>query len=197
MNLSSIDQLSRHPLLLALVGGIVTGYLIPLLTKRWQDFQKAIETRTRFASETTELVFKLILAVQLAERNAMKPEDYNKAYFEWEVKRAILGSQIRGYFQNPQLALDWLSLSEEVTKIYTLSGTWNEPYRSEVLGSIKATSAGLDMDWEALSNYQLKNKSNDDFQRYSKAWWAVRESLIQKTGDFTKKILEAKTTSFL
>jgi len=202
---SDIDQLLRHPLFLVLATGLISSYLIPRLTRRWQDHQKAIETRTRFASEITESVVKFILAVQIAERKTIEQDvakrkieqdDYNKAYQEWEVKRATLGSQIRGYFQDPQLALDWASLSEAVTEIYALSGTWDEPYRSEVLGRIKAAILDEEIDWESLSDYELKQKSNDDFQRYFKAWWAVREALLLRTGDFVKRILEARTTSF-
>jgi hypothetical protein len=179
-----------------LATGVVTGLVIPHFTERWQDHQKAIETRARFASEVTESVVKLLVSVQLAERNAIEQEKYDQAYQDWEVRRAIIGTQLRGHFRDPQLAVDWGALSEAVTKIYALSGTWSEPYRSQVINELKSYFPQGATEWELLQRHELKEKSEEDFQKYFKAWWNLREAAFLKTGDFVKRILESRTSSY-
>ena len=194
--LSTLDAILRHPLFLILATGLVSGLLIPRLTQRWQDHQKAIETRTRFSSEVTESVVKIVLAVQMAERGAISPESYDEAYHEWEVKRATLGSELRGHFQDGQLAMDWMAFSEEVMQLYILSGTFSEPYRTIVLDKLRKAFPDEEIDWKSLHDFQLKQQGNDAFQTFFNAWWQVREAILVRAGDLTKRILEARTSSF-
>jgi hypothetical protein len=196
ISLPNIAQFLRHPLLLLLATGLISSWLIPGLTKQWQDHEKAIEIRTRLSSEVTESVIKLLLSVQFAERNAIQQDKYNEAYQEWEIKRAVLGTQLRGYFHDPQLAVDWETFSEAVTTIYVLSGTWDEPYRSQVIKKLMSYYSPGATDWELLRHYELKRKSVQDFQRYFKAWWNLREATILKTGDFVKRILHSRTSTY-
>jgi hypothetical protein len=97
--------------------GLVSSYLIPRFTRRWQDHQKAIETRTKVATEVTETVVRFLLAVQRAERNAIDNKAYDSAYQEWEVRRATLESEISGQFQDGSLVTEWTSLAEAVTAL--------------------------------------------------------------------------------
>lgn len=194
--LTGIDMILRHPLFLVLATGLVSSYLIPRLSRRWQDHQEAIETRTRFASEITETVVRFLLSVQLSERRAIKPEQYDAAYQEWEVRRATLGSELRGRFEDASVAADWHALSEAVTALYRLSGTSKEPYRSMVLGELKAYFSDEATDWERLRDLEQAWGSNDDFQGYFAAWWKLREATLRESGELARKILESKTTSF-
>ena len=196
LGLADIDAILRHPLFLVVATGLVTSYLIPRFTRRWQDHQKAIETKTKFATEVTEAVVRFLLAVQLAERRAIDNKDYDSAYQEWEVRRATLESEIRGQFQDDSLATEWASLSEAVTALYRLTGTFSEPYRSQVLEELKAFFSVGATDWQHLQDHQKKWESNDDFQRYFAAWWKLREATLMKSGDLTRRILSSRTTSF-
>lgn len=196
LDLADINALLRHPLFLVVATGLVSSYLIPRLTRRWQDHQKAIEIRTNLATEVTEAVVRFVLAVQLAERRTIDNKAYDSAYQEWEVRRATLESEIRGQFQDGSLATEWASLSEAVTALYRLSGTYSEPYRSQVLEELKAFFSLEPTDWQYLEDYQKKHISNDDFQRYFGAWWKLREATLMKSGDLTRRILSSRTTSF-
>lgn len=195
-NLADLDAILRHPLFLLLATGVVTGYLVPRIAKRWKDHQKGIETRTRFASETTKAVVKFLMAVQLAERNALPQEEYSLAYREWEVRRATLESELRGHFEDGSVARDWASLAEGVTALYRLSGTFSEPYRSSVLEELKVFFSEEATDWEHLRDAKDKMESNERFQEFFGAWWKLREAALLKCGDLGREILAARTTSF-
>ncbi len=194
---SFFDSLLRHPLFLIIVTGLVTGLIIPYVTAEWQNHQKAVDTRAHFGSDITESVVKLVLAVQLAERKQIPQAQYDQAYQDWEIKRAILATQLRGQFRDPQLAVHWTNLSEAVTKIYVLSGTWGEPYRSQVIGDLKAYFTLKSSDWDLLQRHDARKHSTEvEFQNYFKAWWSLREAALLRTGDFVKEVLEARTSSY-
>jgi hypothetical protein len=195
MALRNLDKFLRHPLLLVLATGLFTGFMIPRFTERWQEQQKAIDTRARFASEVTESVVKLLLSVQFAERKSIEQKQYDQAYRDWEVSRAILDTQLRGHFKDPQLAVDWGSLSEAVTKIYVLSGTV-APHRSQVINELRSYFSQEATEWELLERQEFKRKSEEDFQKYFKAWWSLREAALLRTGDFVKRILDSRTSSY-
>lgn len=196
IGLVTIDEVLRHPLFLVLATGLVSSYLIPRLTKRWQDHEQAIETRTRFASEITETVVRFLLEVQLSERRSTNQERYDRAYMEWEVRRATLESELRGRFVDSRIAADWVSLAEAVTGLYRLSGTRSEPYRSNVIEELRRLFGRETTEWEHLRDFQQAWVSNDAFQTYFAAWWKLREAALQKSGELARRILEAKTTSF-
>jgi hypothetical protein len=193
---ATFDAILRHPLFLVAATGIVSSYVIPRLTRRWQDHQKAIETRTRFATEGTEAIVRFLLSVQLAERRAIQSDKYDAAYQEWEVRRATFASELRGQFQDSVVAAEWVSLSEAVTALYRLSGTFSEPYRSAVLTELRTFFSEPATSWEYLTDHKKAWESNDSFQDYFAAWWKLREAVLQKTGDLARKILTSKTTSF-
>ncbi len=108
---------------------------------------KGIETRTRFASEITETVVRFLLEVQLSERRSTNQERYDQAYLEWEVRRAMLESELRGRLVDLGIAADWVSLAEAVTGLYRLSGTTSEPYRSNVIEELKRLFGTNDSIW--------------------------------------------------
>jgi hypothetical protein len=189
---SDFVQVFRHPLVLVFVTALVSSVLVPSITRRWQDQQAAIELRTRFASETTESVVGFLLSVQFAERGAIAQDKYTQAYYDWEVKRATLESRFAGYFADPQLAADWAAFSEAVTAAYRLSGTTQEPYRSQVIGELRTYFAQSGVDWDSLKQHELTLGSIADSQRYFSAWWSLRGAVLSRTADFARRILRSE-----
>jgi hypothetical protein len=151
-----------------------------------------LETRTRLASEVTESVVKFLSAVQSAQQGAIKQDEYDRAYNEFEVRRAILGTQLLSYLRDPQIAADWKTLSDAVIEVYALSDTWREPYLSQRIDKLKSSFSLDASDWELLQRVELKKGSWEDFQRYYKAWWNLREAVLSRTADFTGRILDAR-----
>jgi Domain of unknown function (DUF4062) len=163
--------------------------IAPALT-RWltqRSIRDANETSTRFADEVTQTLVRFLLAIQNAERHAIKQEEYDSAYHDWEVRRATLANRLQTEFRDASLAAGWSSLAEAVTALYRPSGTWSEPYRSKVLGELK-TFFSEETNWDCLREYKKKSRSNEDFQNYFSAWWKLREATLLKCGDLTRRI---------
>ena len=195
-NIEYIGQVLSHPLVLLIATAAISNYLIPLLTNRWQDHRTQTEIRTRFATRVIDSVLKIVLAVQFAERKAgsQSQSDYDAAYKEWEISRATLSSEIRGFFADPQLSADWDDFSESVTQLYVLSGSFSEPYRGKVIVQLQKFFPSASVDWEVLRNHENKWKSNEQFQKYFSEWWNLRGAIIEGSGEFAKRLLMARVS---
>ena len=151
-----------------------------------------VETRTRLASEVTESVVKFLSDVQFAEQNAINQAEYDRAFKDFQLKQATLGTQLRSYFRDPQIAADWKTLSEAVIEVYALSDTWNEAFRSERIGRLKSSFSLDATDWELLQRVELKKGSWEDSQMYLKAWLNLREAVLSTTEELTGRMLDAR-----
>ena len=128
-----------QPFLLLIATAIISHYLIPKITRRWQDHQKELELKTGFVSEISESVLGIVMAVQFAEGGAKSQtqEQFDEAYRDWEIKKAIIGSKIRGYFPQTTLGPDWDDFADIVSEVYALSGTTDEEFRNNRLEKLR------------------------------------------------------------
>src|SRR5262245_22494393 len=56
------------PLLAVLLTAALSGYVVPRITRRWQDHQKELEIKTSLVEAISDEVLQFILAMQFAER---------------------------------------------------------------------------------------------------------------------------------
>jgi len=187
-----------QPFLLLIATGAISHYLIPKITKRWQDQQKEIELKTNFISEISESVLKMILAVQFAEvhSKSQTQEQYSAAYREWEIEKAIIGSKIRGYFPNTTLGQDWDEYADIVTEVYALSGTTDTAFRNDRLKGLNLYFDNAAIDWESLEKHHLKEGGFNKFQIYSKAWFSLRKSTLDRKDALVQEILNSRVALF-
>lgn len=136
--ISSLSQWLSHPLVLLIVGALISSYLIPALTRGWQDHQKELEIKIGLVDQVNEAILGIAMATQFAEVGAKSQtqEDFDKAYLEWEVKAAKIGSRIRGYLPEG-IYSDWHTYVGVVTDFYALTGILDEAKRKEILRKIQ------------------------------------------------------------
>jgi tetratricopeptide (TPR) repeat protein len=183
-----VAELLTHPLVLLLVGAAVTNYLIPRLTRRWQDRRSEIELKTAFVGDVCDSTLEMLTAVQFAELGAasQSAHDYDVAYRTWEAKRVRIGARIRGYFPDRSLYERWMAIADAVTAVYALSGTSDPGYRRQRIAEIRAALGEPPVDWDVLSSLAAKPG-----QTYRSAWFAVREAVLAELGDLVEAILQA------
>jgi hypothetical protein len=192
-----------EPFLLLIATAILTGYLAPKITQRWQNHQKALELKTSFVSEINENVLQIVMATQYAELRAASQtqEDFDKAYSTWEVQKAIIGATLRSYFPQTSLGKDWDEFSEVVTEFYALTGTSDPGFREKRLKGLKEyfgkyfdTNA---VSWETLANLGLK--ASDDlykFQDFMRAWHSLRKLVLKRKDALVQSILADRIAFF-
>lgn len=199
----SIAEILAHPLLLLLVGAAITNYLLPRLTRRWQDRQKEIELKTAFVGEIADAVLKMITAVQYAELGAASQSqpDYDAAHRSWEMERARVDARLRGYFPDTDLPDEWRRLADVVSGLYALSGTHNSATREARIDELKAGLAEASLDWETLGSLEMKTGAHstslkeraEKCQAYFRAWFGVREAVLADLGTFVESVLDARS----
>ena len=187
-----------QPFLLLIATAIISNYLIPKITRRWQDHQKELELKTGFVSEISESVLGIVMAIQFAEVGAKSQtqDQFDHAYREWEIKKAIIGSKIRGYFPHTELGPDWDEFSDIVSEVYALSGTRDKDNRDKRLNDLKNYFLADNIDWSSLGNLQLKENGFVQFQVFYKAWFSLRKSILVKKDALVQEILDSRIALF-
>lgn len=165
----------------------------PALT-RWMAehaSRRTDEERTKLADEAGRTVFDFLYAVQKAERRSIAQEEYNAAYYEWEVGRARIENALRSQLRDAPLADDWAALADAVTRVYALSGTRDEPYRANVLRELRGFFTEVTEGWDELRVYKARYVSNDEFQTFMAAWWKLRDAALARKDEIVGRILAA------
>lgn len=120
------------PVLVTIIGAALTAWLIPALTRQWQDQQRAQDlkaaTVTRIARDTTEaLVLSRFIAYQRIRGRSMPNGDvafpqraFDELDLEWEKDREEIETQLRAYFPRAPIFRQWRSYSQLVRDTYWL-----------------------------------------------------------------------------
>ena len=134
----SFKEILSNQFLLLIVGGILTGLLIPYITTQWQNHEKELEIKTSLVSKISEYVTRMLMAIQFVEvsqsrgiNSSLTNEEYDNEYRDWKINSDIIQSQINAYFPNIDLGKDWKKFSNAVEYFYALSGTGPEDLRTD------------------------------------------------------------------
>lgn len=168
-----------HPMIILLVGAALTGLIIPLITRRWQDRQKALELKTELVSELSQAIMEIVLSVQFVKMQSqyMDQEKLDQAYLTWETRSAVIGTKLQAYFPETTIPGEWTRFSEVVTNFYALVGMTEEKRAvffaetTRLLATLNATSDNTAADWQTL-----------------------REGILNKKADLIQQVLKARIT---
>lgn len=180
-----------------LIGAAVSNYLIPSLTRQWQTHQKELETKTALIRQISEDVTGIIIVAQLTEGGAatQTQEQYNKALRDWEIERAMIGSQFRAYFPQTKIEADWKSFSDTMSEVYALSETYNSADRIIRLERIGASLPENPVDWKVLENIENRQVGFAEQPQYMDAWFTLKETLLAKQDVIVQEILNSPITA--
>jgi len=113
-----------HPLVLLVVGAVLSGLLVPQLTQRWQDQRKALEIKAELVERVTRAVSDIFTATQFAQVGATSQSqaDLDAAYRAWQRDKAVLTSLLGAYFRNPSVDDAWRRVRALATAYYVQIG---------------------------------------------------------------------------
>lgn len=119
-------------LVVTLLGTLLTAWLIPALTRQWQDQQRAQELKaaivTKIGRDTTDaLVLSSFIANGRFEpvRDPKRPfhipmKLFNDLDLHWERNRREIGAQLEAYFSDTEIAEEWRSYGQLTRDTYWL-----------------------------------------------------------------------------
>lgn len=156
----------KHPLVLLVVGALLSSYLIPSWTRQWQNGQAELEAKLALVNFIDEEVGQMVTAVQfcMMKSASQSQGDYDEAYRRWEVERQIIRSRLQAYYPGAKLLLEWDALAADIGEFYARS---DPTYRG---GS----------EWE----------------EYRENWWATRDELVRRKDELNRQILTTPMSIF-
>jgi len=176
------------PLLAVLLTAALSGYVVPRITRRWQDHQKELEIKTSLVEAVSDEVLQFVLAMQFAERKASTQEAFDEAYRRWEVQRAVLTGKLRVYFRDPTIAQEFESFSDAVSDFYALAGISHPEYRTQQIQKLKSYFGNAATNWERLADQEERRA---DFFNWFFAWLDLRQQVLLRKDEVVRKLLAA------
>jgi hypothetical protein len=172
-------DLLRHPLVILLFGALISGLLVPSITRGWQNHQKALEIKTQLVGELSKSIMEFIMAIQFARLGAesQRQADFDKAYLGWEVQSAVIGTKLQAYFPDTTIPEEWSAFSELVTEFYALEGIAPDQ-RQGFMASIKGK---LGASFDAGDRAQVD-------------WGELKKGILRRESELIQKVLATKIT---
>jgi hypothetical protein len=123
-----------HPLMLLLVGAVVSSILIPLYTRQAQEHKEALEVKRALAERITNAVSPFLAATLANELVARgRPTvTYDRAYESWTTESNAVLTEMRAYYSDGRLAEEWLDLSYRIKWLYYFFKAGAYPYQSRL-----------------------------------------------------------------
>jgi hypothetical protein len=118
-----------NPLLVTVVAALLGSWLLPQLTRGWQDHQKSLEIQTGLVSQMSESVSSAVatgrfIAAGLVAESSTDPRAeqraWNDGYRTWTTESASIGAKLRAYVGSG-VGSEWQTFTYVVTDFLQLS----------------------------------------------------------------------------
>ena len=137
--MSEIAELAGHPLVLLVAGAVLSGWLVPRVTRRWQDRRAALDVKVQLVERVSAAVTDLFTATQFAQVGAASQTqaDLDAAYRTWQRERAMVTSLLTAYFRDDDVHHAWVRCRTLVTAYYVQTGISERIRRSAYLAAVE------------------------------------------------------------
>jgi len=194
-----VSRFLAHPMVLALVGALVTSLLLPIVTRQWQDHQTELDIKTKLVNQISGSVATALaqLAVTESGQSARLPipfQDYYDAYQVWEQSRASIRSQLEAYFPNSDVGEQWQTYSGEVDNFYKFTGRYTDSSNARRLSLLAALKSYLDdngvtpTSWKKLMDTISPNINDQDYQG---AWGELRDAISNRGDTIVRRVVKS------
>jgi hypothetical protein len=183
----------RHPFTLLLATALISGWLVPRITRSWQDHQRRGELKVQLVTEAGNSAASMLVTAQFSEfgGSATNQEEINRAFRAWETEQVVVSTKIRAYVDDVALAKDWDTLSHMITLTYAMSAK-DAPRRKEYLAELRTYISDKDVNWSALeAGYSDEKFDEKQFLEYNRAWYQLKAALLDRYGKLVQRILDA------
>ena len=201
---SNVGPWLANPLVVTVVAALLGSWLLPQITRKWQDHQKALEIQTGLVGEMSASVSGAVadsrfIAAGLVARSSADPRAeqraWNNLYRDWTTTSASIGARLRAYF-GAGVSSDWESFTFVVTDFVALSAKPTpeggreaqvvEIYRYR--GRLKGVHLTREQ-WTGLA----KTREGAAFQD---AYAEVGRGLLARQDELVQEVLDSSVSSF-
>jgi hypothetical protein len=192
------------PLLVTVVAALIGSLLLPSITRKWQDHQKALAIKTDLVSDMSQSASSAVansrfIAAGLVGRSSQaagaEQQAWNDVYRDWTTQGASIGAKLEAYF-GPEIAAAWQKFTYALTDYVSLSasagsGSGRRPqveelyaYRSKLPG-VHLTRAH----WQRLAG-------PPEGAEFEEAYSAVGRGLLARQNELVSTVLRAHASGF-
>ena len=173
--METFNFIVSHPLAILVTGALLTGFVIPRVTRRWHTQQKALEIKTELVTDVSKLIMEMIMAIQYARLRAATQTqlDFDEAYRKWEIGNAVIGTKLHAYFPQSELPGTWTTFAERLTDFYAIEGIRPEEKRK----------------FEEELWKKLRHKG--PLPEGDAGWMALKNAIFTRKGEILADILKA------
>jgi len=189
-----------NPLLVAVVGAVLVYWLIPQLTRGWQNHQKILEVKTNLVKQMSQSVASTVTAGRfvasgLIGRASSDPNAtqraFNDAYEQWITSSAVIGAQLAAYFPKSDIADKWDTFANVTTDFFQLSAGPSASRAAQVkeIRDYPYVPRYTPALWRVLERTNTGNAFQDDYRMLGQAILTLRDQ-------FVKQVLKLPATAF-
>jgi hypothetical protein len=138
---SQLNEWLANPLLITVVAALLGGWLIPQITRKWQNHEKALEIKTGLVSQMGESVSTAVMTGRFISTGLVSgassdpnadQKAWNDGFRAWTTSSASIGAKLEGYFEGSDLGSEWRSFANVVTDYFQLSANVNATRSEQV-----------------------------------------------------------------
>lgn len=194
-NKRTVESYLSNPLLLLVVGAIISGLLIPYITAQWQNHEKELELKTSLVTRISEALSKVLTEAQFSAANRTEQAEYLQAYYEWEVAQSSIGSYLRTYFPDTYIGEEWDKYANITTSFFRLAAINPLEEKEQLVDQLEKyfSSCPNTINWDALVNRNNLFFYDDD---YRSNWFKVKDQIISAKNSIVQNVMEASIFSW-
>jgi hypothetical protein len=204
--LPGLERWLANPLVVTVAAALLVNWVIPSVTRKWQDHQKALEIKTGLVGDMSESVASAVstgrfLASGLIARASADPhaeqQAWNSGYRDWTTSSSAIGARLQAYLPNDTGAA-WRTFANVVTDFLLVStrvddsrptpsrvAQVEEIYRYRRHLPVRPTAEG----WVALA----RRSSGDAFQS---AYAELAQGILARRDELVSDVLASGVSGF-
>jgi hypothetical protein len=201
--LKELNQWLANPLLVTVVAALLVNWLIPQVTRKWQDHQKALEIKTGLVSEMSQSVSRAVMTGRfltsgLIRQSSADPRAeqraWNQGFQDWTTTSASIGARLEAYISGNDAAPQWRTFSNVVTDFFQLSANVNDSRVAQVREILTYPALPKDVqlsrkDWVTLASAS----SGAAFQR---AYAELGRGILERRDELVHTVLDSGVSGF-
>lgn len=121
--IATLGRVLGHPLLLLLVGALLSALIVPVFTQRWQDHQRELDVQTGLVSQMTEAATQFMVASRIAmsDKSSVGEPRIRQAWRRWKTDSAVIRAKLRAYYPRDDISREWESFDQAVIGFYVFA----------------------------------------------------------------------------
>jgi hypothetical protein len=180
----------------------VVYWLIPQLTRDWQNHAKVLEVKTNLVAKMSDSVGNATMTGRFIASGLIgKATDdpnatqraFNEAYEAWTVESAVIGSQLAAYFPGDHLGPRWRSYAGVVTDFLQLAARARRDDRASQLLGIARYFPQLREQGKTWWRTLLDGNGRRAFQQ---RYLELSREILDERDLFVQQVLDAEPTGF-